>query len=269
MSLCVGRIPFLVCAPFFYSQLLDGGAVRFVDGAPRRLAELLFAGRVHLTPCSSIAYAMHPGEFLLAPDICTSCGLEVRSVKLFSKVDLGDLGGRRVHLTSQSATSVALLKLLFALRFGICPEYVEGVPFNGELDAAKLLIGDEALLEPGEGFPFAYDLATLWLEWQGMPFVFGAWSIHKAALKMAGELSAYLHEVSRSVECFRRNPAAALKIWETRYPVPLPLGTKVSYYDALDYNFTEERKRSLELFFRLCEGEGLVPRQRPLEFFEG
>lgn len=269
MSLCVGRIPFLVCAPFFYSHLLGNCKVSFVDGVPRKLAELLGEGKIHLAPCSSIAYAKNPGKFLLAPNVCTSCGLEVRSVKLFSKFDIRDLGGRRVHLTSQSATSVALLKLIFSLRLGIAPEYVEGVEFDRERDAAKLLIGDEALLETGAGFPFVYDLATLWLEWQGMPFVFGAWSIHKAALKMRGELSEYLREVSRSIESFRQNPASALKIWETRYPVPLPLGTKVSYYDALDYSFTAERKRSLELFYQLCESEGLVPRQQPIEFFEG
>lgn len=269
MSLCVGRIPFLVCAPFFYSHLSGGSKVKFVDGVPRKLAELLGEGAIHLAPCSSIAYARNPGKFLLAPGVCTSCGLEVRSVKLFSKFDIRELGGRRVHLTSQSATSVALLKLIFSLRLGVAPEYVEGVGFNRERDAARLLIGDEALLETGEGFPFSYDLATLWLEWQGVPFVFGAWSIHKSALKMRGELSEYLGEVSRSVEGFRRSPAEALKIWEARYPVPLPLETKVSYYDALDYRFTEERKRSLELFYKLCEREGLAPKQAPIEFFEG
>jgi len=44
---------------------------------------------------------------------------------------------------------------------------------------ALLLIGDEALRRRGtgiKGFPYVYDLAREWQEWQGLPFVFAVWA---------------------------------------------------------------------------------------------
>lgn len=284
MQLRVGRIPFLVCAPFFHrfftknfqkSDLFPRFA--FTDDVPSGQNLLLSEGKIHLTPGSSFNYAVNPGKFVLAPNLCTSCNLEVRSVKLFSKEPIENLGGKRIHLTAQSATSIALLKILFAERFCTLPEYVSGRPFDMDMDSAKLLIGDEALAEDfrymsrKSAFAYAYDLGSLWQEWQRMPFVFGAWSIHKSAVEnpeLCDLLKIFLQELELSVAEFRADPQSALKLWMKHYPNDLAMDLLHSYYGVLDYTFTDERKQSLCKFFELAKKIGLLACMPDMEYFD-
>ena len=146
MSLRVGRIPFLVCAPFFHDFLGREGEYRefdFVDGPPSAHCAGLMDGSIDLSPASSITFALKPGAFVLSPSLCTSCSFEVRSVKLFSRYPIESLGGRTVRITSQSRTSVALLRILLEMRYGLKPAYVQGFAAE-DGDDACLLIGDMA-----------------------------------------------------------------------------------------------------------------------------
>ena len=119
MTLRVGRIPFLVCAPFFHDFLERENEfpdIEFVDGPPSAHCAGLKDGLIHLSPASSITFAQKPGAFVLSSKLCTSCSFEVRSVKLFSRFPIEELSGRKVRMTSQSMTSVALLRILLELR---------------------------------------------------------------------------------------------------------------------------------------------------------
>lgn len=270
MALRVGRIPFLVCAPFFHDFLgreADFPDVEFVDGPPSAHCAGLKDGSIHLSPASSITFAQKPGAFVLSPELCTSCSFEVRSVKLFSKERISSLDGKRVRMTSQSKTSVNLLRILLEQRFGVMPEYVDGAYREG--DDACLLIGDQALEENERGrFPYSYDLGTLWQEWQNVPFVFGAWIISKSALEepLKQTLHRYMDATRVSIEKFRENPSGALDKWLRRYPVNLPRDVVENYYNALDYRFTDERKKSLKCFFDRARELNLIQNAPPLEF---
>lgn len=271
MALRVGRIPFLVCAPFFHGFLGREGEfsdIEFVDDAPSVQSAGLMDGSIHLSPASSITFALKPGAFVLSPSLCTSCSFEVRSVKLFSRYPIESLAGRRVRITSQSRTSVALLRILFEMRYGIKPEYVGGLAAE-ESDDACLLIGDLALEENERGrFAYSYDLGALWQEWQGLPFVFGAWIISKEALKpeLRDVLQLYLEQTERNIADFRADVSGSLARWLARYPVRLPLSVVEDYYKVIDYRFTDERKESLALFLQLACRMGLVQDAAPLEF---
>ena len=269
MALRVGRIPFLVCAPFFHDFLgreSEFHDTEFVDGAPSAHCAALKDGAIHLSPASSITFAQKPGAFVLAPDICTSCSFEVRSVKLFSKVPVEELSRKTVCLTAQSETSINLLKILLQERFGLQPNYRAGV--YDPSDDACLLIGDQALEEnERHRFAFDYDLGSLWQDWQQVPFVFGAWIISKEALKpdVKPVLLRYLQATRESIEHFRENPVKALDKWLAHYPVDLPRAVIENYYSALDYRFTDERKRSLSLFFEHAAVLGLIKQAPTLE----
>ena len=271
MALRVGRIPFLVCAPFFHAFLgreSEMGDVEFVDSPPSVQSAGLMDGSIHLSPASSITFALKPGAFVLSPVFCTSCSFEVRSVKLFSRYPIESLAGRRVRVTSQSRTSVALLRILFEMRYGIRPEYVGGLAAE-ESDDACLLIGDLALEENERGrFAYSYDLGALWQEWQGLPFVFGAWIISKGALQapLRPVLDSYLQQTEQSILAFRADVKGSLDRWLSRYPVDLPRSVLEDYYRALDYRFTDERKQSLSLFLELSCRMGLVDSAPALEF---
>ena len=270
MALRVGRIPFLVCAPFFFDFLgreSEFHDVEFVDGPPSAHCAGLKDGSIHLSPASSITFAQKPGAFVLAPDICTSCSFEVRSVKLFSKVPIEELSHKTVCLTAQSMTSVNLLKILLQERFRLEPVYRSGT--YEPMDDACLLIGDQALEEnERRRFAFGYDLGALWQDWQRVPFVFGAWIVSKRALEgdLEQPLRTYLQATRNGIEKFRRNPSQALDRWLTRYPVELPRSVVENYYSSLDYRFTDERKRSLSLFFEHAAALGLIERAPVLEF---
>jgi len=224
-------------------------------------------GSIHLSPASSITFAQKPGAFVLSPTLCTSCSFEVRSVKLFSNLPIEDLSGRRVRMTAQSKTSVTLLRILLETRFGLRPDYVDGSYEPG--DDACLLIGDQALEEnERRRFAYDYDLGALWQDWQKMPFVFGAWIIAKEALshELRPTLIRYMDATERSIEKFSARPSDSLDKWLSRYPVHLPRTIIESYYSALDYRFTDERKESLNVFFRYAAQLGLVDSAPTLEF---
>ena len=149
MTLRVGRIPFLVCAPFFFNSVgreNEFPEVAFVDGPPSAHSAGLKDGSIHLSPASSITFAQKPGAFVLSPVLCTSCSFEVRSVKLFSRYPIEELSGKKIRMTSQSKTSVTLLRILLENRYGLKPEYVPGLAAESTDDAC-LLIGDLALEE--------------------------------------------------------------------------------------------------------------------------
>ncbi len=271
MTLRVGRIPFLVCAPFFHDFLgreSEYPDVEFLDGPPSVHCAGLKEGSVHLSPASSITFAQKPGAFVLSPDICTSCSFEVRSVKLFAKRPIEELSGCKIRMTAQSMTSVTLLRILLEERYGLCPEYLSGA--YEESDEACLLIGDQALEEnERHRFAFDYDLGSLWLDWQKLPFVFGAWIISREALKPGLEqtLADYMAVTKLSVERFKADPKQALDKWLSKYPVNLPRSVIDDYYTALDYRFTDERKQSLKLFFEYAQKMGLVQTAPVLEYF--
>ena len=271
MALRVGRIPFLVCAPFFHDFLgreSEFPDVEFVDGPPSAHNAGLKDGSIHLSPASSITFAQKPGAFVLSPTLCTSCSFEVRSVKLFSQFPIEQLGGKSVRLTSQSKTSVALLRILLEMRYGLNPLYVEGLAAEPGDDAC-LLIGDLALEEnERDRFAYKYDLGTLWQDWLGLPFVFGAWIIAKEALEPAllPPLENYLECTEIGIERFRANPKTALDRWLAKYPVKLPRQVVEDYYRVIDYRFTDERKQSLRVFFDFAARMGLVDVAPELEF---
>ena len=271
MPLRVGRIPFLVCAPFFFNSVGRENVffdTEFFDGPPSVHCAGLKDGSIHLSPASSITFAQKPGAFVLSPSLCTSCSFEVRSVKLFSRYPIEELSNKRIRMTSQSKTSVTLLRILLENRYGLSPEYVPGLAAE-ESDDACLLIGNLALEEnERHRFAYSYDLGTLWQEWQGLPFVFGAWIVSKEALKpdLEQTLKDYLQATRESVERFRRDPSTCLSRWLDRYPVALPRSIIENYYSALDYRFTDDRKRSLSLFFEHAAALGLIERAPALEF---
>lgn len=271
MTLRVGRIPFLVCAPFFHDFLGREGEFRnveFVDGPPSAHCLGLKDGSIHLSPASSITFAMKPGAFVLSPTLCTSCSFEVRSVKLFSNYPIEELSRKKIRMTSQSRTSVTLLRILLEDRFNLRPEYVPGLSAE-EGDDACLLIGDLALEETERGrFVYSYDLGTLWQAWQGVPFVFGAWIIAKEAVGfgMRPELERYLENTEAGIEKFRADPKSALDRWLAKYPVNLPRPLIEDYYHVLDYRFTDEKKWSLGVFFDLAARKGLIEYAPKVEF---
>ncbi|HSQ41680.1 MAG TPA: menaquinone biosynthesis protein [Fibrobacteraceae bacterium] len=267
--LIVGRIPFLVCAPFFHADLdHPPTGIKFIDGAPAQQNDRLQKGFIHLAPSSSIAYARNPEQYWIFPDLCTGSTLEIRSVKLFSHLSWEELSGRHVHLTSQSATSVQLLRLLLEQKKGIHPIWETGI-WQSEICSARLLIGDLALEEELHGeWEFRYDLASLWQDWYGLPFVFGMWIMHQQAVEQKSKiLKTYCSRLVENVQEFRKDPASSLQRWLQQYPTSLRITELLDYYRIIDYRFSKEHRQSLALFYKECLNAGWLKKMPPLRFW--
>ena len=190
----VGRIPYINCYPVYGA--VDRGivpkAAELVDGVPTALNRQMADGSLDVSVVSAVEYARDWERYLLLPDLAISCDGPVQSVMLFSTRPAEALGGADVLVSKSSMTSVHLLELLFDHVWKARPTFVPGnaeaadlVGASGELPAARLVIGDAALMMRSGAiahpFQYAYDLGDVGKQWTGMPFVFAVWLAQRTA----------------------------------------------------------------------------------------
>lgn len=173
----VGCVSYLNAKPLIHG--LDPSAANVHFDVPSRLIETLRDGRCDVALCSVIDACREPERFEIVPVGGIACEGPTWTVRLFSRVPIGEIG--RVHLDADSHTSVMLLRVLLAERFGVFPEAIDtdfrltgGVPDTAQ---AALLIGDKVVTTPpnAHDFPHVLDLGEAWHAWTCQPFVFATW----------------------------------------------------------------------------------------------
>lgn len=164
----------------------DGPDTRaeFVRGVPTDLNAALMAGDIDLTLISSIEFVRHRDRLRALPDFSIASLGPVYSVMLFRWRSWDELDGARIAVTTHSATSVELLRMLLT-KDGIEAELVPMAPdleaMLSECDAA-LLIGDAALSEAvsrrsvAGRRPQVTDLGEAWYRHTRLPFTFAVWA---------------------------------------------------------------------------------------------
>ncbi len=180
----VGHIIYSNCLPV-HAGIITGKVpfpFQIVEGIPTELNRRLFDGSIDVSPSSSIEYGMNPGRYRLMPGFSITSRNRAMSILLESRYSLEELNSRTVALTSASATSVVLLRILLELNNGVHPNYI--MYEQGKDDPllradAALTIGDLALKKSGESkAPHVYDLGELWHTFTGLPFVFALWQVN-------------------------------------------------------------------------------------------
>lgn len=175
----IGAVNYLNSKPLI--EDLDGlaaGADVTLD-YPSRLADDLAAGRLDVALIPSFEYLRHP-DYAIVSDACVATRGPVLSVKLYSRVPVGEI--RRLALDEGSRTSATLARILLAERHGVEPR-LETLPLGRTLETcaadAVLLIGDRAMHPPRESFAATWDLGQEWIDWTGLPFVFALWAARR------------------------------------------------------------------------------------------
>jgi chorismate dehydratase len=181
----LGIVAYTNVAPLHWGLEPWPGAV-FERGVPTELNAKLLAGEIDLTLVSSVEFIRHRRVLRALPDFSIATLGPVYSVMLFHRVPYQELGGARIAVSTDSATSVALLEVLLR-EDGIEAELEPAAPdLDAMLDShhAALLIGDAALEEavarrPVAGtVPHQTDLGDAWYRRTRLPFTFAVWAAH-------------------------------------------------------------------------------------------
>lgn len=179
----LGIVDYTNVAPLHWGLEPWPGA-EFVRGVPTELNRKLLDGEIDLTLVSSIEFLRRRKELRALPDFSISTLGPVYSVVLFHWRPWGELDGKRIAVTTDSATSVELLKVLLT-EAGLESQLIPTTP---NLDAmlerhdAALLIGDKALSEAVAARqvrgkrPYMTDLGEAWYGLTRLPFTFAVWA---------------------------------------------------------------------------------------------
>jgi len=268
----IGKISYTNILPiyYFFNEQQFNDQVSFIPQIPAQLNRQMKQGKIDLGPISSFAYAENASSYVLFPDLSISCKGKVRSIFLFSKKPVEELDQARIALTSSSATSVALLKILLQHFYGLNPSYDTMEPSLESMlmdhDAA-LLIGDDAIhAQEQNRVPFVYDLGELWYKFTQRDMTFAVWAVRKEITQQYPEL---LLEVYNE---FQRSKAKGLqKMDKIVLELSQTFGQSTSfwetYFRGLSYDFSDSQIESLEYFYGLAHRLGLLDVANPVELW--
>ena len=269
----MGRISYLNVLPIYHA--LESGAIphdyELTYGPPAVLNTLMAEGKLAASSTSSIAYARHPEEFLLLPNLAIGSNGSVQSVLLLSRRPVEDLDGQRVLVSAETHTSATLLRILFKEYYRIEVSWFTGsateLVATGNPPEAFLAIGDEALrLRRHPAYPHVLDLGDAWTAWTGLPFIFGVWVASRKALER-GELR---HNpgslLSGSRDWGLAHMDVILDVAEQNYTMSRQ--ELRDYFAGLFYSLGEREQQGLRLFYERLAAWKVIPRAPKLHFLD-
>ncbi len=252
-KLRIGRFSYSNLFPIFYmlDKEADCSAYEFIEGVPSYLNGEIREGRIDVSPSSSIEYLRNPDKYDLIPGHSISSSGPVGSIFLFSKRPLEALDNTTVFTSSQSETSVALIRIILKkflkieCSFRSTSEPIEKVLLKEE---TYMLIGDDALTEslkwPGLRI---YDIGDLWYKHTGLPSVFALWIVRRDCCREKKEL---LDNFIRALDTAKVSALSNLDIVAAASPLRkfIPEKELISYWRGISYDFGENHKKGLDLF---------------------
>lgn len=186
----IGQVDYINCLPVYHA-LEEGLLVEemeLVRGTPAHLNKMFLEGKLDVTPLSSIEYARNHEKSIILPNLSISADGKVESILFFSKLPVIEMEGKKACVTTSSATSVALLRILFEHFYHV---EVEIIPSSPDLDTmldiadGALLIGDDAMranwkLQVEKSNLYVTDLGEAWKKFTGEKMVYAVWVVHSA-----------------------------------------------------------------------------------------
>ena len=270
----VGFPNYLNTLPFLY-HLPRMKGIELVLDVPSRLNEKLAEGEIACGLCSSVFFAKHYEDYTLIPDISISAVGKVKSVCLFHKVPLSELSGKTIGITPETETSFALLRLVLEKMKEIKPVYLklshssrslskeEAQAFFETIDG-YLAIGNEALelLYSGK-FPFVTDLAEVWLEETGYPFVFALLLVRKEVLSLYKK---ELRIIAENLYLSRAKALADLSLIVKEHSSFLDKTFLLDYLHHLEFDFSGLKQRAFLYFCQNLLDMGIISKIPILKF---
>jgi chorismate dehydratase len=277
-NLKIGKIPYSNLFPIYYylENVSNRPEFLFTEGVPSQLNRMLRDGEIDVSPSSSIEYLRHKDRYSIIPWTSISATGAVGSIYLFSNSELESLGNANISVSSQSETSVVLLKIIMKEFLSLDCSYEstesDSVEENLKKYQAALLIGDAAMKEakklsavscqlsdnnktiikkpsPVTDKPllYLYDLGSIWHKHTDLPFVFALWITKKDSLSEKKEL---LKKLSDDLIEAKKFSARNLHMLAKKAPQNKWLSENelVAYWNGISYDFTDEHLEGLMLF---------------------
>jgi chorismate dehydratase len=237
--------------------------------APSRLIDLLMDGTVDLALASIIDAQRAPTPVALLPVGMIGSDGATMTVRLFSRVPIERLAA--VHADVDSHTSVALLRVILAERFGLRPDLIAfdaDAPSPGEPPEALLLIGDKVVARAAslDDYPHRLDLGQAWRELTGLPFVYAAWMCRDAdADADAVRAAAAILDRQRRHNATRLGWIAAARApargWTPHHAERYLRG-------HLRFDVTPGDRQAVDRFADLCVSHGVIAERRSLRWID-
>jgi chorismate dehydratase len=247
-ALRVGSVSFLNAKPLICG-LEDSEDVALSLAVPSALLGGLRRGDIDVALLPVIDYQRMEG-LCIVPSGGIGCEGETLTVRIFSKVPVDEI--RALACDTDSHTSVALARVIFAERYGTRPKFVDWAREEDQPCDARLLIGDKVVCEEPAGFEHQLDLGSAWRSLTGLPFVFAVWTA-RAGVDL-GDLPGRLEEAKR------RGLANVAEIVK-RYGVGRgwPAGLALQYLSVyLKFDVGERELNAIRLFHELAAKHGAV-----------
>lgn len=122
-----------------------------------------------------VAALQQLSTWYIISDYCISADGAVNSVFIFSTVPIEDV--QIIRLDDQSRTSNNLAKVLLKFYWKQPAVFINAKQDDSKADAF-VQIGDRTFGQ-ADKYKYAYDLAGVWKQFTGLPFVFAVWAANK------------------------------------------------------------------------------------------
>ncbi len=221
------------------------------------------AGRIDIGGISSFAYAANADAYTLLPNLSVTSYGNVNSIFLFSKVPLQEIDGKKIALTSSSASSVHLLKIILQYFHSVENTYTTMKPNFHEMlleHDACLLIGDDAIAAKRElpSSMYCYDLGQLWYEQTGLPMTYAVFAVRNETItKQANLVATVYHSFLKSKQMSEvRNYQPMITDIIKTYGGEKPFWDQ--YFQQLCNDFGANEQKGLLYFYSLAYKMGFI-----------
>jgi chorismate dehydratase len=237
----ISAVSYLNTYPFVFGLQKSGLLKDFsleLD-VPSICAEKLKSGAVDIALVPVAALPEIRGYQYIS-DYCIGATGEVKTVLLLSKVPLEQI--TKIHLDFDSRTSVELVRVLARHHWHIKPEWEglkAGHASSPEDIESLVAIGDKTFLIR-QDFPYVYDLASEWISFTGLPFVFAVWVSREV---LPDEI---LKQFTMAVRYGIERKAECLEYFHDKLPA---CNDCLSYLELnISYDFDNQKREGLKLF---------------------
>jgi len=265
--LSIGKLDYLNNYPVYYA--IENNKVKInaniIEGNPSFLNKEFDENKLDITPISVVQYLKSIKNVNILNNLSISSEKEVGSIFLFSKYPISKLSGKKIAITTSSATSVMLLRILLKHVWNIECELVASSPNIKEMlrkNDAALLIGDDALkIIWGNSMDlkkiYIEDLGKAWNDWTNLPMVYAVWAykkdIQKDKILGLNEIKKKLiisknygiENISKVIEAVHKN-------------TNFSKDNLKNYYNCLSFNLNKDKIEGLLFFVKLAVDMNLL-----------